>query len=342
MKKLLPGLLILLFMLSSCSTEKEKVTLEPGTPGYVFAKDLATVIPSVDPDSNKVIVETAKFAVTTGEVIDVILTNFGTGAGDLKKMPAERIKGILEMNAERLAEKKLILDAAKDEGISVTDQDIDSVLQAQYKQMGGEEAFTNYIAKNGITIEKVREDIADGYLANKYMESVMREKSGITDEELQNQYRQMIQKDTQASVQHILLMTQGKPEQEKAVIFKKMKQILARARAGEDFGQLAATYSEDPGSKDKGGLYANFERGTMVKPFEDAAFTVPVGELSDIIETRYGYHILKVVDRKKETRSFEEVRPELEKKMVQAQSGDLSKAHMEKLKEENEFMKYSL
>ena len=121
-----------------------------------------------------------------------------------------------------------------------------------------------------------------------------------------------------------------------------MKTILNKAKAGEDFGALAKSYSEDPGSKDKGGLYENFKRGTMVKPFEDAAFTVPIGELSDIIETRYGYHILKVISRSKETRSYEEVKPEITKELMKDKTGDLQKVHMEKLKEDNSYVKYSL
>jgi len=80
----------------------------------------------------------------------------------------------------------------------------------------------------------------------------------------------------------------------------------------------------------------------MVKPFEDAAFTVPIGELSDIIETQYGYHILKVIDRKKETRSYEEVKPEITKELMKDKAGDLRTAHLEKLKEENSYMKYTL
>jgi parvulin-like peptidyl-prolyl isomerase len=121
-----------------------------------------------------------------------------------------------------------------------------------------------------------------------------------------------------------------------------MKKILARAKANEDFGKLAESYSEDPGSKSKGGLYEKFTRGTMVKPFEDAAFTVPIGELSDIIETRYGYHILKVVDRQKETRSYEEVKSEIQKKLLKEKEGDLRTVHLEKLKEESSYQKFSL
>ena len=155
-------------------------------------------------------------------------------------------------------------------------------------------------------------------------------------------YQQLIQNDKTATVKHILLLTQGKSEQEKAGIYKKMQGILARAKNGEDFDQLAATYSEDPGSKDKGGLYEDFERGTMVKPFEDAAFSVPVGELSDIIETQYGYHILKVIDRKKESRSFEEVKPEIKQKLVKEKDRDFVNHHIEKLKEESNYQKFSL
>jgi parvulin-like peptidyl-prolyl isomerase len=342
MKELYLGLFTFVFLLSSCTGDKEKVTLEPGTPSYLFAKDLASVLPSVDPDSNKVIIETNTFAISTGEVIEIIFTNFGPRASELKKFQADRIKNIIEMNAEQLAKQKLILNAAEEKGITVNEVQVDSMLQVQYQNVGGEEVFLDYLAKNGVTIEFVKKDIANAFIANKYMEDILMDESGISEKDLQDNYRQLIQKDRTASVQHILLLTQGKSEQEKAEIYKKMKKILARARTGEDFSQLAAAYSEDPGSKDKGGLYADFERGAMVKPFEDAAFSVPIGELSDIIETRYGYHILKVVDRKRESRSFEEVKPEITQKLMKEKEGDLGTVHIEKLKEESAYQKFSL
>ena len=123
-------------------------------------------------------------------------------------------------------------------------------------------------------------------------------------------------------MRHILLLTQGKTDQEKAEARTKIEDILAKAKAGADFAELAKQYSEDTGSKDNGGLYENFPRGQMVKPFEDAAFSVPVGEFSGVVETDFGYHILKVVDRKKETRPFEEVRAEIESRLKQGKAGD--------------------
>ena len=75
----------------------------------------------------------------------------------------------------------------------------------------------------------------------------------------------------------------------------------------------------------------------MVKPFEDAAFSVPVGEISDIVETTYGYHIIKVVDRKRETRPLDDVRTELEEKIRQTKRNGFIQTHIEKLKEDISF-----
>lgn len=326
-------ILLLSVVVISCTNEKEKVTLAPGTPAYILAKDISTILPAMDPDSNKIIVITDKFDVSTGEVIQIIHTNFGPRADDLKKMESSRIKQIIELNAEKLAEQKLVIAAAQDKGISISDAQLDSLIQAQYNQVGGEEVFLNYLQKNGISIDQVRKDIANSYVMQQYMQAVLDEEFPVSDKELQDKYKQMIQKDRTASVQHILLMTQGKTAAEKEEIYKKMKKIQARAKNGEDFGELAKTYSEDPGSKNKGGLYENFERGSMVKPFEDAAFSVPIGEISEIVETQYGYHILKIIDRKKESRSFDEVKPDLVRQLRKSNESQLVKNHLDQLKE---------
>jgi peptidyl-prolyl cis-trans isomerase C len=101
---------------------------------------------------------------------------------------------------------------------------------------------------------------------------------------------------------HILLMTtdpethQPLSPEKKEAKHKLMEDILKQARAGTNFAELAKKYSEDPGSKDKGGEYT-FPRGQMVKQFEDTAFSMKTNEISDIIETQFGYHIIKLSEK---------------------------------------------
>jgi parvulin-like peptidyl-prolyl isomerase len=101
---------------------------------------------------------------------------------------------------------------------------------------------------------------------------------------------------------HILLVTTDPKSHneltanEKAAKHKQLEELLKRARAGEDFAKLAKEYSEDPGSKDKGGEY-KFGRGQMVTEFEAAAFSLNTNQVSDIITTSYGYHIIKLLEK---------------------------------------------
>ena len=113
----------------------------------------------------------------------------------------------------------------------------------------------------------------------------------------------------QIRASHILLKSEGK---DKAAVRKQMEPILAKVKAGGDFAALAKQYSED-GSKDAGGDLEYFGRGKMVKPFEDAAWALEVGQTTGIVETEYGYHIIKLTDRKPAmNRTLDQVRPQLE------------------------------
>ncbi len=98
---------------------------------------------------------------------------------------------------------------------------------------------------------------------------------------------------------HILFkVPENATPQEVEKIKKKAEKVLQMAKSGKDFSELAKKYSEDPGSAKRGGDLGFFGRGRMVKPFEDAAFSLKVGEISDLVRTRYGFHIIKVTAKK--------------------------------------------
>ena len=113
---------------------------------------------------------------------------------------------------------------------------------------------------------------------------------------------------------HILLNTGGKDE---AAVRKQAEELLAKVRAGADFAALAKQYSEDPGTKDKGGDLDFFPRGKMVAEFEQSAFSLQPGQISDLVKTSYGFHIIKVVAKEEgTTQPLETVRPQIQETLA--------------------------
>jgi peptidyl-prolyl cis-trans isomerase D len=139
---------------------------------------------------------------------------------------------------------------------------------------------------------------------------------GVTPTEVQSYYNGNItqyQTPEQVRASHILLNTAGKDE---AAVRKQAEDILQQVKAGADFAELAKKYSEDEGSKPNGGDLDYFSRGRMVPEFEAAAFALEVGQVSDIVKSQFGFHIIKVVDKKPAvTRSLDEVRPQIEEQL---------------------------
>jgi peptidyl-prolyl cis-trans isomerase D len=124
----------------------------------------------------------------------------------------------------------------------------------------------------------------------------------------------------QIRASHILLNLAGKDE---AAIRTQAETLLQQAKSGADFAELAKKFSEDPGTRDKGGDLDYFGRGRMVPEFETAAFALEPGQVSDLVRTQYGFHIIKLADKKAAvTRSFEEVRPQIEDQLKQQRADE--------------------
>lgn len=143
----------------------------------------------------------------------------------------------------------------------------------------------------------------------------------ISDDQLKVQYQQNIkqyQVPNRVHAEHILLMTVGnKTDAEVEEIKKKAEDILGQAKKGAKFEDLAKKYSEDPGTKDKGGDLGWLVQGQTVPEFEKVAFSLQKGQISDLVKTQYGFHIIKVMDKETaHTKPFEEVKNQLHGELV--------------------------
>lgn len=141
----------------------------------------------------------------------------------------------------------------------------------------------------------------------------VRQQVTLSDADLQAFYQQNIAQYTtpeQLAASHILFRLEDKEED---AVRKQAEEVLKRARGGEDFAALAKEFSEDDSNNMTGGSLGEFGRGTMVPEFEQAAFALKTGDISDLVKTAFGYHIIKVEQNQPgATRTIDEVRPEIE------------------------------
>jgi peptidyl-prolyl cis-trans isomerase D len=146
----------------------------------------------------------------------------------------------------------------------------------------------------------------------------------ISDDELKVKYQQDIaqyQVPNRVHAQHILFMTVGKPDAEVDEIKKKAEDVLKQAKKGAKFDELAKKYSDDPGTKDKGGDLGWIVQGQTVPEFEKAAFSQPPGSISDLVKTQYGFHIIKVLEKETaHTKPFDEVKDSIRAPLMLAKA----------------------
>jgi peptidyl-prolyl cis-trans isomerase D len=126
------------------------------------------------------------------------------------------------------------------------------------------------------------------------------------------------QVDERVRASHIILMTMGKSEEEIKQVEARAQEVLAKVKAGGDFAELAKQYSEDTGNKDQGGDLGWVVRGQMVPAFEQATFALQPGQISDVVKTEYGYHVIKVHERDRaHMQTFDEVKDQIRQEIAQ-------------------------
>jgi len=163
---------------------------------------------------------------------------------------------------------------------------------------------------------------SDNFLANEYLKREVAQKVTVSDDEVKTYYdshKDEFKTQEMVKARHILVRVENAAsEDEKKKAKDKAEMYLKKIKDGEDFAKMAAEVSDDPGSKAKGGDLGFFPKGRMVKSFEDAAFALKPGETSGIVETQFGFHIIKVEEKKEPTiESFDAVKERIKQKLAQ-------------------------
>ncbi len=255
-------------------------------------------------------------ATVNGEVIDQLtfrntliqyVTQLEAQNGSL---PLGQIELVGAQLLRQMIDEKLILAAAKKSKVTVEQEQIDEVIADFTEQVGGKESFDNLLKSQNVSLREFTERIREQLQIQNFLLQVAGD-GEVSDEEIAKAFEQV-------RALHILIATTGDSEAD-AAAEAKIKDLKAQLDQGADFATLAKQHSEDPGSKDAGGNLDFISRGQTVPEFEEAAFALKVGEVSEPVKTQFGYHLIKVVERKEASgEEFEEAKADIAAQLRQS------------------------
>lgn len=239
-----------------------------------------------------------------------------------------RLPEIEAMLLDRMVVTDLLMKRATAEDREKAKELAAKFLGETKEQAGSEAAFQRQLLAMSFTEAELETQILHRAICEEVIERELRPEAKVTDEQVRQYYDEhaaVLVRPEMVRASHVLLATinpltnEPLPAQEIAEKRQLIEKIRERALAGEDFGELVKAYSEDPGAPKNNGTYT-FERGQMVPEFEAAAFTMQPNQVSDIVTTRFGFHILKLLQKiPAEPIEFERVEADIRARLEQQQ-----------------------
>ncbi len=280
-------------------------------PGATLGPEPAKPVPAQLPD---VLARVNGEAVNKAELDRAVTALEARNGGPV---PADQRDRILRDVLDQIVSYKLLTQESKARQIAVTDAEVDARMKEIQAQFPSEDAFKQMLATRKTTIEQVRGDIRQDMTVQKLISSAIADKVAVKPEQVTDFYAKnpdQFKQPERVRASHILIMVPKDADAAaKDAARTKAAGILKDVKAGKDFAALAKEHSQDPGSAQNAGDLGFFQQGQMVGPFNDVAFKLAPGQVSDLVETEFGFHIIKVAE-KQAARAvpLEEVRPRLE------------------------------
>ena len=232
-----------------------------------------------------------------------------------RKPSDTEMASLRESVLEKMIKLELLSQESKKAGVSVSATDIDNELKVYKKGFADDKSFAKALGEAGITEGELRKQIGKNLTIQKFIDTKFKGKAQVTEQEAKDFYNNNQDKFVQpemAHARHILITAkETEPKADKDRKRAKLVQIKKQLKDGADFAELAKQFSDCP-SKERGGDLGFFPRGQMVKPFEQAVFKMMPGDVSDVVETEFGFHLIKLEEKKPaKTVSFDEAKAKI-------------------------------
>jgi peptidyl-prolyl cis-trans isomerase C len=245
---------------------------------------------------------------------------------------------------ESLIDTELLYQQSQKEGVKVDDKAIKEQIEMIKKRFPDEKAYKKAIEGMHVSEKEFRTEIQRSIAIKQLLDTNVRGKITVTEKEGKKYYNDnlnLFKEPEKVKVSQIWIKLPPNAEaSKKNEARKKIENVQKKIRQGEDFGMLVKAYSEGPAAKREGNL-GYFARGHMPKPFEDAAFSLNVGEVSGIVETKFGYHLIKVTGKKPAgTIPYKEVRPMIEQRLKKEKEKTEIQSYIENLKKSADIKRF--
>jgi peptidyl-prolyl cis-trans isomerase C len=246
---------------------------------------------------------------------------------------------------DNLITRELLYEASQKAQIKVEDSEVDENLQQAISRFPNREAFESVLKRENVTEDDLKSEIRYGLAIQNYVEDKYLSKATVSDQEIQTYYESnpgQFKHPEMVKASHILIRVDAQEDDaQKAEARKKIEEVTKKIAAGEEFAELAKTYSDCPSSSNGGDL-GFFSRGQMVPEFEEVAFSLKPNEISPVVETNFGFHIIKVSEKQAEgTYSLDQVKPQIEQVLTREKVQKLLEKDIENLKSEADIKTFS-
>jgi len=270
-----------------------------------------------------------------GELEDIFKAAVQSSGMNAADIPAEQQLAGYTQLLNDLVDRQILLDASAAE--KVTDAEVDAEIKKFKSQFPDEAVFEAQMKQAGMTPEKLRDDVREELQIRGFMESRIKAPD-ITPAEAQSFYdsnKKEFERPETVKASHILFMVD--PDAPADVVKQKeeaAKKAAARAKKGEDFTALAKELSEEPGASESGGDLGFFPKDRMVPEFANAAFEQKIDEIGDPVKTQFGWHVIKVTDKKDAgTVPFDEVKDQISAYLKSTGQREAAQKVMQELKD---------